>query len=64
MDHSFEIRQGFNCFVESIFLSDVLDDAEIEFGGWDVRVRVFDLGGFPLGADGGYYGVAVLEEDV
>lgn len=45
-------------------MRDVFDDAEVELGGRDIGMSIFDLGGFFFGADGGYYSVAVLEENV
>jgi hypothetical protein len=63
VDYGFETidLQG---VVESSFDGDVGDDFEGEFGGGGIWVSILDGVGFLLGADGGYYFVTMLEENV
>ena len=64
MDHSIEGGITFHGFRESTFLGDVGNYGEVEAVFADVGVGFGEVVGFFLGADGGYYAVTALKEDV
>ena len=64
MDDGLEGWIGDDGFVEGIFLRDVFYEGEVELRFGVFGVGLFDFVGFFLRADGCYYAVPVLEEDV
>lgn len=62
MDDTLKRRVGDNSFVESTFLSNVLDDGEVKLVLAEIRVCLLDLVGLLLGANSGHHGVTTGEE--
>jgi len=63
MDHGLE-TVNLDRLVESAFLCNVFDDAEVEFGGGGVGVRFLDFACFVLRTNTGDYSVAMLKQNI